>query len=146
MILISHRGNINGKILETENHPDYIDKAISLGYDVEIDIWMVNGVFFLGHDEPQYKIEINWVDDRNNKLWVHCKNTEVMEFFNKFNYDINYFWHQNDNIVLTSKKFLWVHPGKQPINNSIAVLPEQYNDDIKKCIGICSDFIIKYNL
>jgi hypothetical protein len=146
MILISHRGNIDGKILETENHPDYIDKAISLGYDVEIDIWMVNGVFFLGHDEPQYKIEINWVDDRNNKLWVHCKNTEVMEFFNKFNYDINYFWHQNDNIVLTSKKFLWVHPGKQPINNSIAVLPEQYNDDIKKCIGICSDFIIKYNL
>ena len=146
MILISHRGNIDGKILETENHPDYIDKAISLGYDVEIDIWMVNGVFFLGHDEPQYKIEINWVDDRRNKLWVHCKNTEVMEFFNKFNYNINYFWHQNDNIILTSKKFLWVHPGKQPINNSIAVLPELYNDNIKKCIGICSDFIIKYYL
>jgi len=146
MILISHRGNIDGKILEIENHPDYIDKAISLGYDVEIDIWMVNDVFFLGHDEPQYKIEITWVDDRRNKLWVHCKNTEAMEFFNKFNYNINYFWHQNDNIILTSKKFLWVHPGKQPINNSIAVLPELYNDNIKKCIGICSDFIIKYDL
>ena len=63
MILISHRGNIDGKILETENHPDYIDKAISLGYDVEIDIWMVNGVFFLGHDEPQYKIILDWLSE-----------------------------------------------------------------------------------
>ena len=105
-----------------------------------------NALGIEGDDEPQYKIEINWVDDRRNKLWVHCKNTEVMEFFNKFNYNINYFWHQNDNIILTSKKFLWVHPGKQPINNSIAVLPELYNDNIKKCIGICSDFIIKYDL
>ena len=37
MILISHRGNIDGKIVERENHPEYIDEAIALGYDVEID-------------------------------------------------------------------------------------------------------------
>ena len=34
MILISHRGNINGKNLNIENHPSYIDKAIEAGYDV----------------------------------------------------------------------------------------------------------------
>lgn len=34
--------------------------------------------------------------------------------------------------------------GKQPILNSIAVMPELYDDDISKCIGICSDYISKY--
>jgi len=31
MILISHRGNINGRIEEAENRPDYIDDTIRLG-------------------------------------------------------------------------------------------------------------------
>ena len=39
MILISHRGNINGKFKSWENEPTYIDKAISEGYDVEVDVW-----------------------------------------------------------------------------------------------------------
>ena len=39
---------------------------------------------------------------------------------------------------------MWVYPGRQPIKNSIAVLPEMFNDDIKDCIGICSDYIKKY--
>ena len=38
MILISHRGNINGRSFKDENQPTYIDTAISAGYDVEIDI------------------------------------------------------------------------------------------------------------
>ena len=38
MILISHRGNLDGKELSFENRPDYIDKAIRHGFDVEIDI------------------------------------------------------------------------------------------------------------
>jgi hypothetical protein len=31
MVLISHRGNINGKIEEYENYPPYIDSAIKQG-------------------------------------------------------------------------------------------------------------------
>ena len=53
MKLISHRGNINGRIENYENNPDYIDDTIRLGYDVEVDVWMIEGVLFLGHDEPQ---------------------------------------------------------------------------------------------
>ena len=52
MILISHRGNIDGKKPHLENQPDYIDEAIALGYDVEIDVWLIDGVLFLGHDAP----------------------------------------------------------------------------------------------
>jgi hypothetical protein len=54
MILISHRGNLNGPNPERENHPDYIWEALRAGYEVEIDVWWVEGKFKLGHDEPQY--------------------------------------------------------------------------------------------
>jgi len=142
--LISHRGNINGRIEDNENKPDYIDDTIRLGYEVEVDIWKINNEIFLGHDKPQYKINISWLDDRANKLWVHCKNIEALEFLNNFNYNINYFWHQEDTVTLTSKNHIWAYPGKQPIKNSIAVMPEIYNDVIINCIGVCSDYISNY--
>ena len=34
--------------------------------------------------------------------------------------------------------------GKQPIKNSVAVLPEVYKDPINQCAGVCSDYISKY--
>ena len=78
MILISHRGNVDGRIIERENHPDYIDEAIHAGYNVEIDVWMIEGVLLLGHDEPQYGITQQWLNDRHYSLWLHCKNIEAM--------------------------------------------------------------------
>lgn len=144
MILISHRGNTIGKIESYENEPNYIDKAISQGYDVEIDIWYVDGILYLGHDKPQYGINLTWVKDRIDKLWIHCKNVEAINYFNESQYEFNYFWHENDTITLTSLNFIWAYPGKQPIEKSIAVMPEINNDDIVKCIGVCSDYIEKY--
>ena len=38
MKLIAHRGNINGSEPDNENSPEYIDKCIELGFDVEIDL------------------------------------------------------------------------------------------------------------
>ena len=34
--------------------------------------------------------------------------------------------------------------GKQPIKDSIAVMPELHQDDLAVCKGICSDYIINY--
>lgn len=140
MILISHRGNLSGKILEAENSPTYIENAIFLGYDVEIDLWIIKQEMFLGHDKPQYNIQKQWLHNKINKLWIHCKNINAIEWFH-MNSEFNYFWHQEDTITLTSKGFIWAYPGKQPIKNSIAVLPEVNKDDISQCIGICSDYI-----
>jgi hypothetical protein len=143
MILISHRGNINGKCIERENHPNYIDEAIFLGYDVEVDVWSVDGLLFLGHDLPQYEIQQEWLLKRYDKLWIHCKNTEVINWLNSVK-KFNWFWHEEDTLTLTSQQFIWVYPGKQPISNSIAVMPEIHNDTVTNCKGICSDYIIKY--
>ena len=144
MILISHRGNINGRLESYENEPNYIDSAISKGYDVEIDIWIIEGIFYLGHDEPQYRITLDWLNERKDRLWIHCKNVEAVEFFNLLFETYNYFWHQEDTVTLTSKGFIWAYPGKQPINRSIAVMPELFNDDISQCLGICSDRIFNF--
>ena len=52
MKLISHRGNLIGADPGKENRPSYIKSALKLGYDVEIDVWNLNGTWFLGHDDP----------------------------------------------------------------------------------------------
>jgi hypothetical protein len=148
MILISHRGNVNGKIEEAENRPDFLDDAISLGYDVEVDIWAKGGILYLGHDHPQYQVNLEWLLYRTGKLWVHCKNIEALECI--YGSNLNFFWHDTDTMTLTSKGFIWAYPGKQPIVDSIAVLPElKYKfsgiqEDLTVCLGVCSDYIQNY--
>lgn len=142
MILISHRGNINGRIEEAENRPDYIDDTIRLGYEVEVDLWWVDGRVYLGHDKPQYEVSDEWLSDRIDKLWVHCKNIELLPWIRSTS--LHYFWHEEDTLTLTSKNYIWAYPGKQPIVGSIAVLPELRNDSVSQCIGVCSDYIQNY--
>jgi len=144
MILISHRGNIDGKFESYENEPNYIDSTIRNGYDVEVDVWYVEGVLYLGHDEPQYGVDFEWFKQRLAKLWIHCKNIQALLYFKDCGHDAHYFWHEEDTVTLTSKGYVWAYPGKQPIKNSIAVMPEAEGDDIEHCLGVCSDFIQNY--
>ena len=64
MILISHRGNLNGKT-DDENKPKYIEQALNQGFDVEIDVWYIDNQFWLGHDKPQYKISEGFLEHPN---------------------------------------------------------------------------------
>lgn len=144
MILISHRGNINGPKKNLENNPSYIQKAIDLGYQVEIDIWRVGDTFFLGHESPEFPISIEWIRERSEYLWCHCKDMTTIEYFSRNNENIRFFWHENDRITLTSKGDIWAFPGNQPIVDSIAVLPEIHDEDVSLCKGVCSDLLSKY--
>ena len=144
MKLISHRGNIDGRVIERENHPDYIIEAINLGYDVEVDVWYLNGEFFLGHDEPQYNVKFEWLEQWSYRLWIHCKNIYVVQILKDYPH-MHYFWHQEDDITLTSFNFLWTYPNKELWADSICVLPELNNQEVPNHIhGICSDFIKQY--
>ena len=142
MKLISHRGNINGKIPNNENHPEYIDEALHAGFDVEIDMWWVDGKTYLGHDEPLYEVDDKWLTERMDNLWVHCKNVELLNWIRSTT--LHWFWHEEDTLTLTSKGYVWVYPGKQPVIGSIAVMPEIYDEDVSKCVGVCSDIISRY--
>ena len=76
MILISHRGNINGKNSDRENSIEYIEEALDMGYNVEIDVWVIDNKFYLGHDNPLYEVDFLFLI--NNKLWCHAKNLEAL--------------------------------------------------------------------
>ena len=141
MKLISHRGNLTGPNPERENSQLYIQEALDKGFDVEIDVWVINDIIYLGHDKPQYNVEEIWLQLYRKHLWVHCKNTDAINYFTNKLKLFNYFWHENDTITLTSKNHIWVYPGKQPIKNSIAVMPEIYYDNISQCLGVCSDYV-----
>jgi hypothetical protein len=144
MIYIAHRGNVFGANETKENDPRYIEEALSFGFHVEIDIRIQDDAFYLGHDVPQYSIDLSWIESRKNRLWIHCKDLYSLSFFNRFLWDYNYFWHETDKATLTSKGYIWAYPGMQPIKNSIAVMPELHKEDIKSCVGICSDYVHNY--
>ena len=74
MIFIAHRGNLNGPNSIDENKPDYLLEAINKGYYVETDLWVIDNKLFLGHDKPQYEINIDFLLNIKDKLFCHCKN------------------------------------------------------------------------
>ena len=140
MLYISHRGNLNGINRELENKPSYIFNALEKNFDVEVDIWLVKAKFYLGHDKPTDLVDNKFLQIK--RLWFHAKNVEAFSELLKLN--VNCFWHQNDDVTLTSNGFIWTYPGKQLTSNSICVLPELNNIKIFNCAGICSDFILDY--
>lgn len=146
MIYISHRGLLNGPSgpSQWENSPWAIEEAISVCDNVEVDVWMHENELWLGHDKPTYRQPLKWFRENQTHLWIHCKNVQAIEFFNEFHNLWHYFWHENDHMTVTSKGYLWVYPGKQIVRGSIAVLPELHDDDISKCVGICTDYVLKY--
>jgi len=150
MKLIAHRGNIDGSNPIEENRPEYIEKAIQRGYDVEIDIRydILDKKFYLGHDDPQYIVTWGWLSKYISKLWIHCKNVEALYEFSSINSEYNYFWHQDDDFTLTSKQYIWTYPGKSYTPNSVIVMPELklefnrfYELRAYNCFGICSDYV-----
>jgi len=142
MKLISHRGNINGVNPLYENTPKYIDKAISLGYDVEIDIWENSGKFYLGHDEPVHPIKLKWLIKRINNLWIHCKDFNSLNELLETNLRI--FYHQKEEYTIISNNYIWAHNIKE--SNEKCIIPLLSKNEIKnwtptKVYGVCSDYI-----
>lgn len=150
MKLISHRGNIQGSNSQHENNPEYIDIALKMGYDVEIDLRCEDHQFYLGHDDPQYCVPMTWLVKRKDNLWIHCKDLNSLHLLSNSPINFNYFWHQEDDFTLTSQKYIWTYPGKLYTLKSIIVMPEwnMQVDDLSKvlqfkCYGVCSDYVEK---
>ena len=144
MILIAHRGNIDGPDSKRENSPEYIKDALNRGFDVEIDVWYHNNRWYLGHDKPQYEVCVQWLK-KEARLWVHCKDYKTLDKIMELRpHAINFFYHTNENYVLTSQGFIWAFPDKPGGNNTICVMPELNNSSTDGFCGICSDYIGDY--
>jgi len=142
MKLIAHRGLINGPDIDLENRPEHILKSLDDDYDCEIDLWIVNSDFYLGHDNPQYPINPKFLDKFG--LWIHAKNLSALRWLTTTN--LEYFWHQEDNFTLTSHNYIWTYPGKELTQRSVCVMPEWEDSTLQNirninCYAICSDYV-----
>ena len=145
MIKIAHRGNQNGPA-ENENEPHQLVSTLSGGFDVEVDVWKIDNDFFLGHDEPQYPVDEQFLKDIGDNAWYHCKNIEALEYFNKNLSDLRYFWHQEDAYTLTSNGYIWTYPGQTVTEKSILVhldIPDLSKFEVMP-YAICSDFVREF--
>lgn len=142
MKIISHRGNISGPEPTLENSPDFIQKALAKGFDVEIDVWLIEQDLFLGHDYPTYPIPLKFLQNKN--FWCHAKNFEALEFMLKN--DIQCFWHQNDDRTITSSGFIWTHSKSKELGpRSIACWIDGKGQYPTGCYGICTDYPLLIN-
>jgi hypothetical protein len=144
MKIISHRGNLSGPETSEENHPEDIDIALLQGFDVEVDVWWDQGIY-LGHDDPEYKISKEWLLDRKDHLWVHCKNLEAaFQLSNEF----KCFCSDVDPFCFMSQGHIWVNDVTvHPPNN--CVVPLLGLEDIKNyqfkgaAFAICTDYPVE---
>ena len=141
-ILISHRGNLNGKQPDKENTVAYIEDALEKGYHCEIDVCKYDGEkFYLGHDEPQEAVTMKWL--RDQQLWCHAKSYGALEAM--IAHGIHCFFHHNDKYTLTSQGWIWAFPGQPVGAYTIAVHPEKLTQkQLELCSGYCSDNIENY--
>jgi hypothetical protein len=128
---ISHRGNLEGRIAEMENDPAYIEKAIKSGYMAEVDFWKVEDRIYLGHDEGQHDISMEWLNTRKQHLLVHCKNREGFDHALKSG--LHAFWHTDEDYVMTSWGYTVGYPGKLSAGpRFILAVPERHwGDNVK---------------
>lgn len=143
--LISHRGNIESINPYLENTQSYIQSAIDLGYDVEIDVRRIDCDLFLGHDTPDQRAPLDWLLERKNNLWIHAKNFQALSYL--INCDLRVFYHQKENhTIINNCNLIWSHELSEADKNSIIPLLSvndlmNFNFITTDVYGICSDFV-----
>jgi len=142
MRAISHRGNLCGPSPKSENNIRQIEYVIKYGYDVEVDVMYIDKKMYLGHDVPMWEISIEWLYNLSDKLWVHCKNLQAMYILKGYP-KINFFSHNIDDYVLTSKGNIWTYPLKDTCRDSVIVCNTEDQTRYyarKDIFGICTDW------
>ena len=142
MVLIAHRGYVNGENSLLENNPLQIKRLLKMNINVEIDVIYEDGKVFLGHDDLKYQVDIDFL--KQEGLWCHAKNMEALRMM--LDNNIHCFWHQEDDYTITSRGYVWAYPGKETDGKKTVLLfPERHPDiDYTKYDFVCTDYIDKY--
>lgn len=143
MRLIAHRGLIYGPNRSRENRVSVIRSVLEREFDVEVDVWRIDGHWWLGHDAPTEIVSQGFLE--HPAIWVHCKNPDALRHATDA---MHYFWHENDAYTLTSRGFAWVYPGQElPVPRpTVAVVTGKHGDEMLNSLsaigvaGICTDW------
>lgn len=151
MIIIAHRGLLQGPHqTQWENHPQQALSLLEQDYQVELDVRYLEHKWYLGHDQPQHEVDVQFLTKPG--LWLHAKNTAACDALQELRREyhfVNFFWHESDSRTLTSQGHWWTQPGHDLVQNSVAVLPELHVTDLKVCLNwcclaICTDWGSKF--
>jgi hypothetical protein len=85
MFIISQKKNLDRPDVIRKNKPEYIDEALSSGFDIEADVRFVNKLLFLGHDKAQYFVNSSWLNKIKKKNLLICKSKQAAENSQDFN-------------------------------------------------------------
>lgn len=153
MIVYSHRGNLDGPHPATENAPGQIDRAISAGFHVEVDLRVhakdeMRGVaneLWLGHDEAQYRVSLDWIDERRERLLLHLKDFDALKYVVEKRPVWHFICHSSDLYTITSQKDVWLHdlalaPDERTIVPLITLEQLLGYEHLRVVAGVCTDF------
>jgi len=143
MIKIAQRGNFKGRDTTRENTVSYIEEAILAGYDVKIDVWLINEKWYLGHNLPIEEIQLSFME--RPEIWTHARDLQgYVSLFN--NSKVHTFWHSRDDYTFTSKNIKWAKSGDKT-RDGIQVMPNSStwaHIISKPPLGVCSDDFSQY--
>lgn len=143
MKIYSHRGNLNGPS-EWENHPSQIREALQENFYVEVDVHGKDGDLFLGHDEPLYIINKDFIQQHKYQMIFHAKNFEALRYLRTR--DVHHFFHDQDDYTLTSWGWIWSQPSSELGYDSLTIMavPERANlfdmEFLPGIGGVCTDY------
>jgi hypothetical protein len=147
MKFISHRGNTNGRHKIYENSPSTINSVILMGYSVEVDIWYKDDTLFLGHDEPVWEIDDQFLKQHYTNLLIHCKDDASLFKLSSIPI-LELFTHSDDKFTLSSKNKILIHPHTiTTYRKGILIMPELSHYTVEEILqfdGIVSDNIKFY--
>jgi hypothetical protein len=138
---ILHRGLKYGTDPLLENQETLLWKRLQEGWDVEIDVWCIDGLWWLGHDKPSAILQ-NRDLLLHPRAWIHCKNLEALSSMPD---GAHYFTHNSDPATLTSNKYIWYYPGNfAGGERSVIVMPERAGlrfPTLSLASAVCSDYL-----
>jgi hypothetical protein len=143
---ILHRGLTHGPNRSLENNENEILSRIQEGWDIEMDVWYIDGSWWIGHDAPTTPLEHTELLT-HKQCWIHCKNVEALYHIPK---ESHHFVHDRDVATLTSDRYIWyninqfVYPEVGSDKGSVIVLPERSDfsrETIWKATAVCSDYL-----
>ena len=148
MKIIAHRCNLNGPS-PAENTIDAMMKCFERGFMVEIDIRLIDGKLYLGHDGPQEEVELQFLLKHGKKIFIHCKNIEALLYLKAYNNTLNVFGLSRDPFVLTSGGDVFCAVGIVG-EGCVCVMPELHipgfsDEDFNKFKYILPDYPHGYN-
>ena len=145
MLVISHRGNVIGPRPGTENKRDTILDVIErLKIPVEIDIRVKSDIIYLGHDFATESVTPEFLVTNKHMLYIHAKNPETAGYLKDKQWGLNWFFHDQDKLVLTSKGDLWCFPGVYLPNGITVVLGKKPLTATPPTYGICTDYPLSW--